>query len=236
MNFAKKIDFDVLIEPVALRLLGEPPHKHGSEWRYGSRGSLSVDIAKGQWFDHEANKGGGVFDLIQRQGHEQPASWLRREGLMSQPPHVVGTESRITKTYDYADETGALLFQVCRFEPKDFRQRRPDGRGGWSWKLGDIRRVPYRLPELLKAVASGETIYIPEGEKDCDNLREIGLAATTNPGGAKKWRDNYSEFLRGSDVVVLPDNHAEGREHGDQVVASLRGIAKRIRVLDIGGH
>jgi hypothetical protein len=36
--------------------------------------------------------------------------------------------------------------------------------------------------------------------------------------------------------VVLPDNHAEGRDHGEQVVASLRGIAKRIRVLDIGKH
>jgi hypothetical protein len=36
--------------------------------------------------------------------------------------------------------------------------------------------------------------------------------------------------------VVLPDNHTEGREHGEQVVASLRGVAKRIRVLDIGKH
>src|SRR5438132_1567273 len=29
------------------------------------------------------------------------------------------------KTYDYTDETGALLFQVCRFPGKQFRQRRP---------------------------------------------------------------------------------------------------------------
>jgi putative DNA primase/helicase len=121
-----------------------------------------------------------------------------------------------------------------RFEPKGFRQRRPDGRGGWIWNLQDTRRVPYLLPDLVKAVAAGETIYVPEGEKDVDNLRAIGFAATTNPGGCKKWRSEYSEHLRGADVIVLPDNHAEGREHGEQVVASLRGIAKRIRVLDIG--
>ncbi len=234
-EIAKRIDFDALMEPVAIRLLGEPSQKRGNDWRYGTHGSLSIDINKGRWFDHEANQGGGVFELIRREGYEQPAAWLRSEGLLRSPQVISRTESRIVKTYDYTDESGVLLFQVVRFEPKDFRQRRPDGRG-WSWKLGDIRRVPYLLPKLVKAVAAGETIYVPEGEKDVDNLRAIGLAATTNPGGIKKWRAEYSEYLRGADVVVLPDNHAEGREHGDQVAASLRGIAKRIRVLDIGKH
>src|SRR5262249_12655458 len=54
--------------------------------------------------------------------------------------------------------------------------------------------------------------------------------------GIKKWRAEYSKYLRGADIVVLPDNHAEGRKHGEQVVASLDGIAKRIRILDIGKH
>jgi hypothetical protein len=236
MNFAPAIDFDSLMEPVALRLLGEPTQKHGNQWRYGNRGSLAIDLRKGRWFDHEANQGGGVFDLIRRQGHDHPPAWLRREGLMAQPHVVSRPAPRIVKTYDYRDENGALLFQVVRFEPKNFRQRRPDGRGGWIRNLQDTRRVPSLLPELIHAVAAGETIYVPEGEKDVDNLRAIGLAATTNPGGIKKWRDEYSEHLRGADVVVMPDNHVEGREHSEQVVASMRGVAKRIRVLDIGKH
>ena len=234
MNFAQRIDFNALMEPVALRLLGEPTQKQGHEWRYRNRGSLVIDIKKGTWFDYEANVGGGVFDLIRRQGHEQPAAWLRREGLMTQPHVVSRTKPKIVKAYDYKSENGTFLFQVVRYEPKDFRQRRQAGRGGWIWNLQDTRRVPYLLPELVKAVAAGETIYVPEGEKDVDNLRAIGFAATTNPGGCKKWRSEYSEHLRGADVVVLPDNHLEGREHGDQVVASLRGIARRVRVLDIG--
>jgi Protein of unknown function (DUF3987) len=234
MSFVQTIDFNTLMEPVAIRLLGEPAQKHGQEWRYGNRGSLAVDIKKGTWFDHEANIGGGVFDLIRRQGHEQPAAWLRSEGLLGAPPII--TDRRIVETYDYCDENGTLVFQVVRFEPKDFRQRQPDGGGGWIWNVRDARRVLYRLPELLKAVAAGETIYIPEGEKDVHNLRALEVVATTNPGGIKKWRDDYSEFLRGADVVVLPDNHAEGREHGEQVAASLRGAAKRVRVLDIGKH
>jgi hypothetical protein len=139
MNFAQGIDFNSLMEPVALRLLGEPAQKHGREWRYGSRGSLAIDIVNGRWFDHEANTGGGVFDLIKRRGHEQPAAWLRREGLLATPQ----PQPRIVKTYGYCDENGTLLFQVVRFEPKGFRQRRPDGRGGWIWNLQDTRRVPY---------------------------------------------------------------------------------------------
>jgi hypothetical protein len=119
MNLAQGIDFNSLMEPVALRLLGEPAQKHGHEWRYGNRGSLSIDVAKGRWFDHEANIGGGVFDLIKRQGHEQPAAWLRSEGLLATPQ----PQPRIVKTYGYCDENGRLLFQVMRFEPKGFRER-----------------------------------------------------------------------------------------------------------------
>src|SRR5262245_45297391 len=93
---AQKLDSEGLMETVALRLLVGPNQKHGNEWRYGSRGSLSIDLTNGRWFDHEANKGGGVFDLIRRQGHEQPVAWLCREGLMASQPHVVArTEPRI---------------------------------------------------------------------------------------------------------------------------------------------
>jgi len=142
MNFAEKIDFDALMEPVAIRLLGEPLQKHGNEWRYGTRGSLSVDIGKGRWFDHEANDGGGVFDLIRRQGHGQPAAWLRSEGLMAQPHVVSHTNQKIVEVYPYRDEKGELLFEVVRFDPKDFRQRRPDGHGGYIYSLKD--RAAYR--------------------------------------------------------------------------------------------
>src|SRR5262245_21953836 len=101
MSFAQKIDFNSLMEPVALRLLGEPAQKQGNDWRYGSRGSLSVNLKKGSWFDHEANVGGGVFALIQREGHEQPAAWLRSAGLLAAPQIVRRAEPRIVKTCDY---------------------------------------------------------------------------------------------------------------------------------------
>src|SRR5262249_51967925 len=54
----------------------------------------------------------------------------------------------IVATYDYTDEDGALLYQVVRLEPKSFRHRQPDGKGGWFWR-GSERRVLYRWPELV---------------------------------------------------------------------------------------
>ena len=107
----------------------------------------------------------------------------------------------LVATYDYTDESGNLLYQTCRYQPKDFRQRRPDGKGGWINNLQGVRRVLYRLPEVLKA----QTVCVAEGEKDCDNLEKLGFVATTNPLGAGKWRDEYSETLRGKDVVVFGD-------------------------------
>lgn len=80
----------------------------------------------------------------------------------------------IVATYDYRDERDGLLFQVCRFAPKDFRQRAPKPDGGWEWKLGNTRRVPYRLPELL-AADPAMIVCVTEGEKDVDRLRAMGL-------------------------------------------------------------
>jgi putative DNA primase/helicase len=99
---------------------------------------------------------------------------------------------REVATYDYRDETGTLLYQVVRFEPKDFRPRRPDGAGGWTWHLKGVRRVLYRLHGLR----GKEVAVIVEGEKDVDALWNIGIWATCNMGGAGKWRDEYSCSLR----------------------------------------
>src|SRR4030095_197376 len=70
----------------------------------------------------------------------------------------------IEATYDYRDETGKLLFQAVRYIGKDFSQRNPDGAGGWIWKLEGVRRVPYRLPELM-AADPNDLVFLPEGEK-----------------------------------------------------------------------
>jgi putative DNA primase/helicase len=131
-------------------------------------------------------------------------------------------QRRILATYDYTDEHGELLFQVVRFEPKDFRQRQPDGSGGWTWKLTGIRRVPFALPRVLEVAKAGGKLAVVEGEKDCIALGQHGLVATCNPGGAGKWRDEYSRYLLGAKVVaVITDRDEAGRSHALEVARSL---------------
>jgi len=265
------IDYGALIGEVALRLLAEPAEKRHKEWRYGAHGSLSIDLAGGCYFDHEAGKGGGTLDLIVRQigGGDRASAvqWLKDQGLISTPGEARrrysngGTASepigkagtargeaksaageatasgqakpdRMVVTYDYVDESGVRLFQVCRFEPKTFRQRRPDG-AGWSWSVKDVRQVPYRLPALLAAIVAKRPVLVVEGEKDADALAAIGVVATCNAGGANKWRDEHTKHCRAADVVLVPDNDDAGRSHVNDIGAKLQGVAACIRVLTL---
>lgn len=145
-----------------------------------------------------------------------------------------GTRSSIAATYDYFDETGVMLYQVVRLEPKSFRQRQPRPEGGWRWDMQGVRRVLYRLPELLSAPLE-RTVLVVEGEKDADALATIGRIVTTNVGGGGKWRPEYSEQLRGRKVCILPDNDEPGHEHAAMVSKALAGIAESVRVLELPG-
>jgi putative DNA primase/helicase len=147
-------------------------------------------------------------------------------------------QQEIVARYDYRDESGTVLYQTIRLEPgrsgrdKEFRQRRPKDGGGWEWTLGDVRLVPYRLPELLKADLQ-DTVHIVAGEKDVETLRSIGLVATTNVGGeTRPWLPEYSAFLTGRYVAVVEDADSAGRRHTDEVCGSLidHGVASLRRV------
>ena len=96
--------------------------------------------------------------------------------------------------------------------------------------------VLYRLPDVIKAIADETMVFISEGEKDSDALAALGFAATTCAMGAGKWRPQYTECLRGADVVLLPDNDEPGRDHAQAVAALMHGVAKRVRLLDLAEH
>jgi hypothetical protein len=143
-----------------------------------------------------------------------------------------GPQKCIVAQYPYHDEHGTLLFEVVRFQPKSFAQRRPDGRGGYFGGLDGVRRIPYRLPELLNTVG---TVYVPEGEKDVDRLAELNLTATCGPFGAGHWPAEFSQYFAGREVVILPDNDGPGLAHADDVARSLYTIAKSVRVVWLSG-
>ena len=148
--------------------------------------------------------------------------------------------------FDYKNARGNLLYQNVRFPlvtdgspvlsskgrpDKTFRLRRPNGKGGWVDDPDDLAQVPYRLPDLVKALVDGATVFVPEGEAKVDALLEWSVPATHIAAGTK----DYAELFRKADVILMPDNDAAGWKHVNTVGAALHGIARRIRVLMLPG-
>jgi len=148
-------------------------------------------------------------------------------------PQFTDKKKTIEEIYSYKNEEDKLIFQVVRYDSKDFRQRRPDGQGGYIWNLSGVKRVIYNLPEILKK--STKPVFIVEGEKDCNNLEHIGILATTNSGGAGKWRAEYNQYFKDREVILIPDNDEVGINHAQEIGKSLKEIAKSIKFLTLPG-
>ena len=139
--------------------------------------------------------------------------------------------------YDYQDERGVLLFKVCRTHDKRFFQCRPDADSptGFFWGLGEVRRVPYRLPRVLRAVEAGETVYIVEGEKDVHAIERAGGTATCNPMGASKgkskWRKEWNDYFRDATVVIVRDDDETGLIHALDVRDNILTVTDRVMLV-----
>jgi hypothetical protein len=178
-------------------------------------------------------------------------------GLVPDPPPAKANGGgAILATYPYTDEDGALLFEVVRFDTaapdRRFRQRRPDGKGGWIWNAKGVRnRVLYRLRALIDAVKAGQRVLICEGERDANTAAALGFSATTNPGGVNKWFNEYDEFFRSADVVIVSDNDPQskdaktgalqfypdgrpiyrGQDHAARVAKHMRKVVAQVRTV-----
>jgi putative DNA primase/helicase len=194
-------------------------HTNGATFRLwvGTEGQLLFGCYGGCTDD----SGRGKLEVLRRLGKSWKDCYPRDQNWK----HVKPT---ITARYPYFDERGKLLYETIRLEPgrggkdKDFRQRAPAGRGQWKWSIEGVRRVLYRLPELVHPRNAERTVFIVAGEKDADNLAEIGVLATTNVNGERsEWLDEYSMFLFDRDVVVIEDADGPGRRHANEVAGSL---------------
>ena len=198
-------------------------------WHNDTKPSLTVNLTTGQFKCFGCDKKGSIFDFyMTRHSVDYKTAF---NALAKEAGLTTEAQRRVIKTYDYVDESGKILFQTFRYEPKDFKQRRPDGNGGWIYNLQGVQLVPYNLPEVIKA----KSVIIAEGEKDCLNLKTIGLTASCNPMGAGKWKPEYNQYFKGKKVVLLPDADKPGRDHALQVAKNLKGIAESIKVVELPG-
>jgi putative DNA primase/helicase len=223
--------------------------------RCGGEDRFSVNISKQVWNCRGCDKGGDVIGLVEHlDGCDFIVACTTLTGQPLPKPNgkdrgAAPNKKVTTATFEYYDESGAVAYVVERVEyraadgkfvltkdgkkKKTFSQRRPDPDrpGEWLWNVDGVSKILYRLSEVIEAAASGYLVFVVEGEAKVDALRGIGITATTNAGGAGKWQPEFSERLRGVDVVLLPDNDEPGWKHAHEVGASLAGISSRTRIL-----
>ncbi|MCY4088185.1 MAG: AAA family ATPase [Actinomycetia bacterium] len=136
----------------------------------------------------------------------------------------------------YEDASGRPVFRVVRLDTPDGKrvwQEHPTG-SGWEKGLGGAKPILYRLPQVVSVVQAGRAVHVVEGEKCADALNDLGLVATTNPGGAGKWQEEFSEnMLANTDCVVWADCDKPGRGHANQVAQSLARVGCTVHIADL---
>jgi len=173
------------------------------------------------------HRGCKIEDIVAALELKMDDLFPQRNGDQARPER---RDRRLVEVYHYLDEHGELLFDALRYEPKDFCQRRPNGNGGWLYNLNGVRRVLYRLPELL--ARPEEPVHIPKAKRTFTTSNDLGCWPH-KPDGCGKWRDEYSELLAGRHVVLLADNDDTGRGHVATVARSLYGKARSVKVIDL---
>lgn len=156
-------------------------------------------------------------------------------------PDMWTPKGEASKCYRYRDEDGLVLFEVMRVDfpngGKRIFQRHPDPTAphGHAWNLDGVRRVLYRLPDVIKAVREGHTIHVAEGEKCVHALQRVipkGEEATCNPMGAGKWEVVYGQVLSGANVVLYADSDDAGRQHMRDVREDLITNGCTVKILE----
>ena len=184
------------------------------------RSSLSVSIGEGGRVLLKCHAGCAAEDVTAALG------LTMKDLFVDKPPE----RTQIVATYDYRDDAGKLLAQKLRYSDKRFSWRRPVGGGKWEYNR---KGVPHRL--YVAGELSG-LVHIVEGEKDADNFHGlIGGCAVSGADGAGpgKWRKEYTEQLRNRSVVILCDSDDVGRAYAQETAATLHGVAKSVRVVDL---
>lgn len=135
----------------------------------------------------------------------------------------------IEAVYDYKDATGKYLYSKIRFEGKEIKCGVIDKKNN-TYTLNKPEGVYclYNLPAALKAIKKSFPVYITEGEKDVDTLKNLGFTAVT-AGSVSDWRSEFAHYFTGARVVILPDNDTPGLDLKDRIIKDIRPFAHSIK-------
>lgn len=180
--------------------------------------SFSVNIETSQWICFAGCGDGNYYDFKRMILNPPPRLERKtRAPHSSQPPE----KGKIVAEYIYKDAEGKNAYFVTRYEPKSFRQNKVGGYG-----MEGVERLPYNLDEIWKR--KDEVLFWVEGEKDADNLRKLGLLASTSSGGANGWDESIARKIPNEFISVIPDQDMPGQAYASEVIRTLNKLNKNV--------
>jgi len=229
----QSVDWQRIAPEVATQLLGEPSSKKSHEWRYGTHGSLVVNIEAGTWWDFENDVGGGIIDLIKHlnqdvntvlkqfgydlalhsndsllSGFNPPKSETTSNARSFSREQMIDLYKQAIVKVKYADN-----FMVLRFpEGHHIKQKyapftlNPDS----SWSM---KRPEGSLPIYFENKYEGMPIILNEGEKalrGCEAIVGDKFNSCTWHGGVNAWKKADWSPIFGKKVYIFPDNDEAG--------------------------
>lgn len=190
---------------------------------------------KPDWCYMYTAEDGNLLSVCNRDA--EPASgWEKSSKLDSQgkPIYYLKKEVKFsaykeekTQYFLYPPLANGLRIRVYRKDyqengiwKKDIKQQHFTDGKNWKWGIGDIqyKDIPlYRQDRLEKAIKEGTQIFVVEGETKVEKLESLGLVATCNIGGSKKWQQTHTEALKGAKLVLCPDRDKGGVVHSQKI-------------------
>ncbi len=198
-----------------------------STWRNVTKTDPCPLCGKPDW----CSVSGDLEAIVCRRTDAAPDGWTKLPKQSSDGGNIFVKQSkkaprqRATRQWIYRDRNGSPIVRVQRTDDgqggKTYRQQRWDAKSkGWVSGTAGIDRadIPvYRYQEIQAAISNGEPIFITEGEGCADALWAMGLAATCNIGGSKKFAESDAADLKGASIVICPDRDKPGVEHAEAI-------------------
>ena len=235
-------DWEKITPEIAVALLGEPNKKDGKSYRWGNKGSLTLDLEKSAFFDFEANDGGGLTWLIQRQGldvNKVLEPYKNKQPKVTAKPKLNKTYKTYTDKDMFALKAEAEIFTrysddfcVMRFKPEHQIKQKyaPFSRQNGNWVM---KRPEGKLPIFCTNKNPEGYVVINEGEKAC-----LGAESIFTEGDVACWHGGVGNIencdwtpLTNRKVIIFPDKDEQGLKCGQQLKDLLEPITKECIVV-----
>ncbi len=236
------MDWVEIARPIAIELLGEPTSKKSDEWRWGRKGSLVLNLESASWYDHEADQGGGIIDLINYKGGDVvkilepynvdqikiPQPTKPKTMRLFNREQMINLFREAELHVKYSDD-----FMVMRFPTDHFIKQKyaPFTRHGAEWSM---KRPEGILPIYVSDKDKDSHVIIVEGEKAMKGGESIYKGdVCCHHGGVSNWQNCDWSKLKDRKAYIFPDNDEAGKKFAHELKEHLNEICESVDVIKI---